>query len=66
MPAGRILAGRGLDKYGRKMTLSNCYVMPKVEDNIESIFDTAKYMAENLFLWRWCRFNVVQAKAKGC
>lgn len=45
MPAGRILAGRGLDKYGRKITLSNCYVMPKVEDNIENIFDTAKYMA---------------------
>lgn len=45
MPAGRILAGRGLDKLGRKITLSNCYVMPKVEDNIESIFDTAKYMA---------------------
>ncbi|WP_128425256.1 adenosylcobalamin-dependent ribonucleoside-diphosphate reductase [Gudongella oleilytica] len=45
MPAGRILAGRGLDKYGRKITLSNCYVMPKVEDNIESIFDTAKYLA---------------------
>ncbi|HHV45796.1 MAG TPA: adenosylcobalamin-dependent ribonucleoside-diphosphate reductase [Tissierellia bacterium] len=45
MPAGRILAGRGLHKLGRKITLSNCYVMPKVEDNIESIFDTAKYMA---------------------
>lgn len=45
MPAGRILAGRGLDKHGRKITLSNCYVMPKVDDNIESIFDTAKYMA---------------------
>lgn len=45
MPAGRILAGRGLDKKGRKITLSNCYVMPKVEDNIESIFDTAKYLA---------------------
>ncbi|NBG87809.1 adenosylcobalamin-dependent ribonucleoside-diphosphate reductase [Isachenkonia alkalipeptolytica] len=45
MPAGRILVGRGLDKLGRKITLSNCYVMPKVEDNIESIFDTAKYLA---------------------
>lgn len=45
MPAGRILAGRGLHKLGKKITLSNCYVMPKVEDNIESIFDTAKYMA---------------------
>ena len=46
MPAGRILAGRGLDKYGRKITLSNCYVVPKVDDNIESIFDTAKYLAK--------------------
>ena len=45
MPAGRILVGRGLDQVGRKITLSNCYVMPKVEDNIESIFDTAKYLA---------------------
>lgn len=45
MPAGRILAGRGLNKFGRKVTLSNCYVMPKVEDSIESIFDIAKYMA---------------------
>lgn len=45
MPAGRILAGRGLDDHGRKVTLSNCYVMPKVEDNLESIFDTAKWLA---------------------
>ena len=45
MPAGRILAGRGLHKDGKKITLSNCYVMPQVEDNIESIFDTAKWMA---------------------
>ena len=45
MPAGRILAGRGLQNFGKKITYSNCYVMPKVEDNIESIFDTAKYLA---------------------
>lgn len=45
MPAGRILAGRGLDAFGKKITLSNCYVMPQVEDNIESIYDTAKWMA---------------------
>lgn len=45
MPAGRILAGRGMDKLGKKITLSNCYVMPQVEDNIESIYDTAKWMA---------------------
>ena len=45
MPAGRILAGRGLQHHGKKITLSNCYVMPQVEDNIESIYDTAKWMA---------------------
>ena len=27
------------------LVVHNCYVMPKVEDNIESIFDTAKYLA---------------------
>ena len=42
---GRILANRGLDKEGLKVTLSNCYVLPSPEDNIESIYDTAKYMA---------------------
>ena len=40
--AGRILAGRGLD---RNVTLSNCYVLQQPEDNIESIFDVAKQSA---------------------
>lgn len=39
---GRILAGRGMDKYGIKVTYSNCYVIPEIEDNLESIFDSAK------------------------
>lgn len=44
--AGRILAGRGIaDKEECKQTLSNCYVLPPVEDNLESIFDTAKHLA---------------------
>lgn len=42
---GRILANRGLAKDGRKLSLSNCYVLSPPEDNIESIFDTAKKMA---------------------
>lgn len=42
---GRILANRGLDKEGVKITLSNCYVLPSPEDNLESIYDTAKHMA---------------------
>lgn len=40
--AGRILAGRGLD---RNVTLSNCYVLQQPQDNIESIFDVAKESA---------------------
>lgn len=42
---GRILANRGLNKLGKKITLSNCYVLPVPEDNIESIFDCASKMA---------------------
>lgn len=42
---GRILANRGLAKDGRKITYSNCYVLSPPEDNIESIFDTAKKLA---------------------
>lgn len=45
LPAGRILAGRGLHKDGKKITYSNCYVLTPPEDNIESIFDTAKKLA---------------------
>ena len=42
---GRILANRGLDKKGVKVTLSNCYVLAPPEDNIECIFETASKMA---------------------
>lgn len=43
--AGRINANRGLHKHGLKVTYSNCYVLPRPEDNIESIWDTARDMA---------------------
>lgn len=42
---GRILANRGLNKNGLKVTYSNCYVLAPPEDSIESIFDTASKMA---------------------
>jgi ribonucleoside-diphosphate reductase alpha chain len=42
---GRILANRGTAINGRKITYSNCYTLAPPEDNIESIFDTAKKLA---------------------
>ena len=42
---GRILSNRGLEKQGRKITLSNCYVITPPEDNIESIFECATKLA---------------------
>ena len=65
MPAGRVLAGRGLDKTGKKITLSNCHVMPKVEDNIESIFDTAKYLARTYSYGGGCGLNISNLRPKG-
>ena len=40
---GRILSNRGVDD--EKVTYSNCYVISPPEDNIESIYDTAKKLA---------------------
>jgi len=45
LPAGRILANRGLNKTGTKITVSNCYVVQPPEDNLESIFKCASNMA---------------------
>ena len=41
---GRILANRGLDKLGKKVTYSNCYVL-SVDDSIESIYKTCSDLA---------------------
>ena len=40
---GRILANRNTDIKG--ITYSNCYVIPEVEDNIESIYNTCGMLA---------------------
>ena len=45
LPAGRILANRGLSKYGKKVTYSNCYVTSPPKDNLESIVNKAKELA---------------------
>ncbi|NLY19888.1 MAG: adenosylcobalamin-dependent ribonucleoside-diphosphate reductase [Tissierellia bacterium] len=65
MPAGRILAGRGLTKLGKKLTLSNCYVMPKVGDSIEEIYDTAKYLARTYSYSGGVGLNISKLRPNG-
>lgn len=65
MPAGRILAGRGLNKLGKKLTLSNCYVMPKVGDSIEEIYDTAKYLARTYSYSGGVGLNISKLRPNG-
>jgi ribonucleoside-diphosphate reductase alpha chain len=42
LPAGRILAGAGT---GREVTLFNCFVMGRIDDDLASIFDNVKEAA---------------------
>lgn len=59
---GRILAHRGLDK---KVTLSNCYVLSPPEDNIESIFDTAKNLARTFSYGGGCGVDISKLRPRG-
>lgn len=65
IPAGRILAGRGLSGEGKKVTLSNCYVLPKPEDSLESIFDTAKEAARTYSYGGGIGINISKLRPRG-
>lgn len=45
LPAGRILAGAGT---GRQVTLFNCFVMGRIEDDLSSIFENVKQAARTM------------------
>lgn len=62
---GRILANRGLQKSGRKITLSNCYVIPAPEDNLESIFECATQLARTYSYGGGCGIDVSKLRPKG-
>ncbi|HHX68793.1 MAG TPA: hypothetical protein GX708_12170 [Gallicola sp.] len=55
---GRILANRGLQHLGRKISLNNCYVITPPEDNIESIFECAKKLARTYSYGGGCGINI--------
>lgn len=63
--AGRILANRGLSKQGVKVTYSNCYVLQPPEDNLESIFDTAKKLARTFSYGGGVGFDISKLRPNG-
>ena len=61
---GRILSNRGLQNKGKKVSLSNCYVIEPPEDEIESIFECATKLARTLQLRRRMRRRHFQIKSE--
>lgn len=55
---GRILANRGLNKDGCKVTYSNCYVITPPEDSIESIFECASKLARTFSYGGGCGIDI--------
>ncbi|MGM0380296.1 MAG: ATP cone domain-containing protein, partial [Bacillota bacterium] len=64
-PAGRILANRGLQKYGKNVTYSNCYVQKPVKDNLESIFNTARDIARTFSYGGGCGLRLNNLRPRG-
>lgn len=62
---GRILANRGLEDKGKKISLSNCYVIEPPEDNIESIFDCAKKLARTYSYGGGCGVDISNLSPRG-
>lgn len=62
---GRILSNRGLDKVGRKTTLSNCYVITPPEDNIESIYECSSKLARTYSYGGGCGIDISKLSPRG-
>ena len=62
---GRILANRGLQNYGKKVTYSNCYVLGISDDSIESIYQTCADLARTFSYGGGCGVDISKLRAKG-
>lgn len=60
---GRILASRGVT--GRKVTYSNCYVIKRPDDNIESIFDCSSKLARTYSYGGGCGIDISNLRPNG-
>lgn len=65
LPGGRIIANRGLTKYGQKCTYSNCYVNEPPEDNIESIYTTCSELARTFSYGGGCGIDISKLAPEG-
>lgn len=65
LPGGRILANRGLNKLGKKVTLSNCYVISPPEDNIPSIYEAAHKLADTFKMGGGCGLDIGKLAPRG-
>ena len=59
---GRVLAGRGINS---KLSLSNCYCVPRPEDNLESIFETCSKMARTYSYGGGVGIDISKLRPKG-
>ena len=62
---GRILANRGLQYYGKKVTYSNCYVLALEEDSIEAIYKTCADLARTFSYGGGVGIDISPLRAKG-
>lgn len=62
---GRILANRNNASITSKKTYSNCYVIAPPEDNLESIFNTAKKLARTFSYGGGCGIDLSKLSFKG-
>lgn len=62
---GRILSNRGLQNDGKKVSLSNCYVIAPPEDEIESIFECATKLARTYSYGGGCGVDISKLSPRG-
>lgn len=65
LAGGRILANKGLQKKGKRVTFSNCYVIQPPEDNLESIFDAGKKLARTYSYGGGCGIDIDKLAPSG-
>jgi len=61
---GRILSNRGLQNE-KKITYSNCYVIPRVQDSIESIYQACAQLARTYSYGGGCGIDISNLRPKG-